>query len=184
MVSKSSGSSPDTLLAPNHDSERATVTVVGIGNIFRGDDSVGLLVLRQLEKRVPAGVKTIELAGDQSYLLDIMRSTNAMIIVDAVQSSAPAGTIFRIDATGQPVPSEFVAFSTHAVDSTSAIELARALGLLPDKVLIYGIVGKDFSYTTDLTAEVSEAIEVAQAKILNDVRNALSEDSIRLNTGA
>ncbi len=158
----------------NDDSERCSITIVGVGSEFRGDDAAGLEVLRKLKAKLPAGTRTAELTGDQSYLLELMRSTDAMIIVDAVQSSAPAGTVFRIDASKEPVPDDFVSFSTHAFDSAGAIEMARALGSLPAIVLIYGIVGKDFSVRQGLTAEVEEVLEIARARIADDVADILS----------
>ena len=86
-------------------------TIIGIGNRFRGDDAVGLLVVKSLAGKVPAEVRTIEFEGDQTRLLEIMQTANAMIIVDAVQSSAAPGTVLRIDASNESVPHDFRAFS-------------------------------------------------------------------------
>lgn len=177
--------STDAVPATDPACERTAITIVGVGNEFRGDDAVGLMVLQQLKGNLPAGARTIELTGDQSYLLELMRSTDAMIIVDAVQSSAPAGTIFRVDAGQGPAPKEFLSFSTHSFDSVNAVELARALGSLPGIMLIYGIVGKDFSYTTRRTAEAVEAVEIVRARILNDIDRILSPESFgREGSGA
>lgn len=153
---------------------RAAITVVGIGSEFRGDDAVGLEVLRKLKAELPAAARTAELTGDQSELLELMRSTDAMIIVDAVRSSAPAGTVFRIDASRDPVPEDFVSFSTHAFDSAGAVEMARVLGSLPGTLLIYGIVGRDFSFRRGLTPEVEEVVEIACARIADDAADFLS----------
>lgn len=161
------------------DAGRDAITVVGIGSEFRGDDAVGLEILRELKRHLPAGVRTIELTGDQSYLPELMRSTDAMIVVDAVQASAPAGTVFRIDASKDPVPEDFVSFSTHAFDSASSIELARTLGSLPGIMLIYGIVGKDFSLGHGVTAEVEEAIDIACTRIAREVGDILSRGKER-----
>lgn len=150
-------------------SEGLVVTVVGIGNEFRSDDGVGLAVLRQLKENMPAGARAVELTGDQSYLLELMSSTEGMIIVDAAQSSAPAGTVFRMDVINEPLPEDFLPFSTHALDSVTAIELARALGSLPDSVLIYGIVGRSFEFGSNLTPEVDEAVEITCTRIIDDI---------------
>ncbi len=165
------------------DTLKVGVTIVGVGNEFRGDDAVGLMVLKSLKEKVPseescgADVKTVELTGDQSHLLELMHSTDAMIIIDAVQSAAPAGTIFRVDASEEPIPKEFFSFSTHSIDSAQAIELARALNELPAHIFIYGIVGKDFSYTSKLSTEVKESIEIVETKILNDINCILKNES-------
>lgn len=154
--------------------ERWPITVVGIGNEFRGDDAIGLTVLRQLKRDLPAGARAVELTGDQSYLLELMLSTDAMIIVDAVQSSAPAGTVFRVDASEDPVPEDFLSFSTHTFDSAGAVELARTLGSLPGRVLIYGIVGRNFSFAPGVAAEVEEVIEIVAARIINDINHIIT----------
>jgi hydrogenase maturation protease len=167
----------------NHRSSRelsheTSITVVGIGNEFRGDDAVGLMVLRQLKGSTPTGARLIELAGDESHLLELMRSADAMIIVDAVQSSAPAGTIFRVDTGREPAPKDFLLFSTHAFETVTAIETARALGILPRETLLYGIVGKDFSYKVGMTEEVEDAIEVIREGILEEIYLHHSRQSV------
>jgi hydrogenase maturation protease len=173
-MARLSSTAPTDSVAAVPAADRFALTIVGIGNEFRGDDAAGLAVLRQLGKNVPAGARTIELAGDQTYLLELMRSTDAVIVVDAVQSSAPAGTIFRIDASEEPMPKDFVTFSTHAIDSATVIELARALDVLPGTALVYGIVGREFSFTTRMTPEVAEALDVVRESILNDASDIMS----------
>lgn len=179
-MSKAAGIQPrESARITGSDAEKNSITVVGIGNEFRGDDAVALDVLRKLKAKLPAGTRTAELTGDQSCLLELMRDTGAMIVVDAVRSSAPAGTVFRIDASKDPVPEDFVSFSTHAFDSASAIEMARALGSIPGTLLIYGIVGRNFSFRVGLTAEVEEVVEIAAARIIDDVADIMSRRSGR-----
>jgi len=145
------------------------VTIVGIGNRLRGDDAVGLLVVKILTERSHAGTSIFELDGDQLRLLELMAKTETMVIVDAVLSSAMAGTILRIDTSADPVPRDFRFFTTHSFDSFQTIELARAMGRLPKKIIIYGIVGKDFSYTETLSPEVEKSIPIVGDKILQEI---------------
>lgn len=177
MSSRSRAVRPDH--SPLAGKDRVPVTVVGIGNEYRGDDAVGLMVIRKLKGNVQPGARTIELTGDQSYLLELMRSSDAMIIVDAVQSPAPAGTIFRLEASREPIPKHFLTFSTHSIDASGAIEMARTLGMLPTEVLVYGIVGKGFSYTERITPEVEEAVELIREKIIADIGCLLGESAVK-----
>ncbi len=154
------------------------ITIVGIGNRFRGDDAVGLLTVQSLSGKVPAEIKRVELEGDQTCLLELMQTTDVMIIVDAIQSSAPAGTTFRIDASSAPLPRDFHAFTTHSMDSVQAIELARTMNRLPKEVIIYGIVGKDFCYTEKLSQQMEESIEIVQDKILGEINSILKNKPI------
>ncbi len=159
---------------------RASMTVVGLGNEFRGDDSAGLLTIRKLKEKVPAEVRTAELMGDQSNLLELMRSTDAMVIVDAVRSSSAAGTVFRVDASQHSIPEDFFTFSTHAFDAAQVVELARILRVLPKKVIFYGIVGKEFSYSPKLSTDVEEAVDIVQTSVLKDIRASLKSDDFGL----
>ncbi len=150
-------------------SKKVNITVVGVGNEFRGDDGAGILAVRMLKEKVPAEVRTAELAGDQSDLLELMRSSDALVIIDAVRSSAAAGTIFRVDASQDPMPENFFSFSTHSFDSAHAIELARALKALPAKVIFYGIVGKEYSYASRISRDVEKSVGFLQAKVMNEI---------------
>ena len=80
-----------------------------------------------------------------------------VIIVDAVSSGAKPGTIFRIDANKEIVPKKFFHYSTHAFSIAEAIELARAMNVLPPKLVVYGIEGANFAAGIDISPPVKEA---------------------------
>jgi len=152
---------------------KRVITVAGIGNEFRGDDGVAIYILKSLEKLVPTHVNIAKLTEDPSNLLEIMRHTDTLIIVDAVNSPAPPGTIFHINVSSEPFPMDFFTVSTHGIDLAQTIELARMMGLLPGFVLIYGVVGKNFSFTTSLSQQVKDSAEILKNKILSDIDKLL-----------
>lgn len=43
-----------------------------------------------------------------------------------------------------PIPADSFHYSTHTVSVAEAVEMARVMGRLPDRLLIYGIEGADF----------------------------------------
>ncbi len=49
--------------------------------------------------------------------------------------------------------------STHAFGVGDAVELARALGRLPARVVVYGVEGADFTAGAPLSAAVESAVE-------------------------
>jgi len=156
---------------------KRSIAIVGAGNEFRGDDRVGIAILRELKGLLPAEVKTMELTGDQSTLLELMQEATSLIIVDAVCSSAPAGTIFQINATEEPFPESFFSVSTHGIDLARSIELARAMKQMPELVLIYGIVGKDFSFSTSMSRQVEDSAEVVKERILTEVTTLIGSEA-------
>ena len=80
------------------------IVVIGMGNPLRRDDGVGSRVARQLEALAPPGVEVRTHDGDGPGLMDAWEGMSAAVVVDAVSSGAPAGTIFRFDASAGPCP--------------------------------------------------------------------------------
>ena len=82
------------------------------------------------------------------------------VIVDAVRSGAPTGTIHRFDAGAGPLPASLRGVaSTHHVGLAEALELARALGRLPARTTVYGIEGISFDAGAPVSAPVVAAID-------------------------
>jgi hydrogenase maturation protease len=135
--------------------------VIGVGNAARGDDAAGLLAAR--------AVGGIELEGDASALLDLLDGLDAAIVVDAVRSGAPAGTVHRFDAAGGPLPTAIrSSTSTHLVGIAEAIELARALDRLPPRVTVYAIEGERFDLGAPVTPAVAAAVDVVVAALTEE----------------
>jgi hydrogenase maturation protease len=142
---------------------------IGVGNPFRGDDGAGIAVLRYLRGEMPPGVKIVEETGDGAELLEAWKGADCVILVDAVQSGAPPGTIHRLDARIEMIPTWFSHSSTHLFGVAEAIELARAMGDLPAQLIVYGIAGLDFSAGTELSPEIAEVIPAAANLILQEI---------------
>ncbi len=107
------------------------VLVIGVGNAYRGDDAVGLVVARRLQEDPLDGVTIVPTSGEGTALLALWQDTDAVVLVDAVCAGARAGTLHRFAVGTQPLPAMFSRVSTHAFGVAEAIELARALCQLP-----------------------------------------------------
>jgi hydrogenase maturation protease len=133
--------------------------VIGIGNAYRGDDGAGLAVAERARARLPAEVRVVESEQEPTRLLDAWERADAAFVVDAVVSGAPAGAIHRYDATDTPLPSGVFRSSTHAFGVGDAVELARALGRLPRRIVVYGVEGSDFDAGAPLSPPVVAAVD-------------------------
>lgn len=140
--------------------------VIGIGNRFRSDDAAGPLVADRL---AAGGIPAIEHGGDGPGLIAAWGDHDTVILVDAMKSVAPAGTIRRIDAQAEAVPSGLFHYSTHQLGLAEAIEMARTLGRLPPRLVIYGVEGAAFNFGETLTSEVAAALDDLCACIQKDL---------------
>jgi hydrogenase maturation protease len=131
--------------------------IIGIGNEYRGDDAVGLIVARRLRGRLADSVTVLEQSGDGAALMGGWQGAKTVIVIDAMASGAEPGTIHRFDANTWPIPKGAIRCSTHAFGVAEAIELSRALTRLPQSLVVYGIEGKNFAAGVGLSPEVEKA---------------------------
>jgi hydrogenase maturation protease len=139
--------------------------VIGLGGSDRGDDMVGAVVARAVAARHP-GLAVLE-HEDPLGLLDLWAGHDPVVLVDAVRSGAATGTVHRIE-TGSgrpPVSGQAWALSghgsTHAIGLAEMVELARALGRLPERVFVVGVEAACFEHGAPLSPEVAAAVPEA-----------------------
>lgn len=153
------------------------ILVVGIGNIFRGDDALGLAAARLVGELELPGVEILELDGDLTGLLEGWQGAHKVIVIDAVTSKAPAGAIFRFAAHEEPLPQKMFATccSCHAFGVAQQIEIARSLKQLPPCLIIFGIEGKDFTLGSRLSPEVQQALP----RLVEQIRQELGHKTTK-----
>ncbi len=148
-----------------------SVRVIGIGNDLRGDDAAGLEVARRLRAGdLPPGVEVSEGGGEALDLLELWSGAETVILIDAVRSGAPAGTLHRLDASRAPLPTGLERTSSHTVSIAEAVELARELGRLPPEVIVFGIEGARAQAGAPLSDGVQQGVERAVRAVREEIR--------------
>ena len=133
--------------------------VIGMGNLWRGDDGAGPTLVQLLKRSGTCGVRFAECAQDGTALFSLWKGQPCVVVVDAVSSGAPAGTLHRFDAQRESIPSRFFNYSTHAFSLAEAVEVSRSLGTLPDRLILYGVEGETFGFGRRLSRAVRRAVQ-------------------------
>ena len=150
----------------------ARILVIGVGNEYRSDDAVGLVVARRLRQLSLGNVTVIEASGEGTDLMESWKGADTVIIVDAASSGAKPGTIHRIDARAQRIPTGLLRYSTHAFSVGEAVELARAMNRLPPRMVVFGIEGERFDEGTVLSRAVQGSVDTVVDLVLKQLRTA------------
>ena len=150
---------------------RASTVVIGLGKPDRGDDAVGRLVAVRLRDRVPDAVTVVEQDGEATRLVDRLGGTASAILVDATISGAVVGTVHRFDVAHDPLPPGKSGTSTHGLGLAEAIELARVLGSLPPRCIVYAVEVRSFELGSALSPEVAAAADEVVERVLAEVRD-------------
>ncbi|MBI4278465.1 MAG: hydrogenase maturation protease [Armatimonadetes bacterium] len=167
-----------------------SILIVGVGNALRGDDGAGLAAARRVREKLaarqgapaggggaPAGVPcldleritVLELSGGGMSLVEAWEGASLVVVLDAVQTGALPGSIVRVDARAEPLGSLRSGRSSHGVGVAEAVEVARVLGRLPARLIVYGIEGKSFALGADVTPAVARAVEEVALRVLDEV---------------
>jgi hydrogenase maturation protease len=137
----------------------AWLTVIGVGNRFRHDDAAGLEVAARLHALKPAGVRVVEEEGEPGSLLEAWAGVDEALVIDCVNSNAPAGRMHRFEVGRDQLPVKLFRPSTHALGVADAVELARELDRLPRRLAVYGIEGENFEAGEGLSPIVEVAVQ-------------------------
>lgn len=145
--------------------------IIGVGNDFRRDDAVGLLVARTLAEKGLAGTRVVECTGEGTQLMELFGRELVIFLIDAIVSGQQIGTVQFFDAHLRPLPTHFFLHSTHAFSVAEAIELARELNRLPKTIVVCGIEGKEFGFGD----EISPLLAKAMPKIIQEIGDRIEE---------
>ena len=76
------------------------ILVAGMGNVLRGDDGFGVKVVEELSVNhiFPEEIDLYEAGiGGIGFVQELMKGYDALIIVDAIDKGAAAGTLFVVE---------------------------------------------------------------------------------------
>lgn len=146
--------------------------VIGVGNPERGDDAAGRIALGRLRGRLSADIELIEESGEATALLAAIEGASAAYLIDACASGATPGTIYRLDVAAFPWPRALRSCSTHGLGLAEALELARVLGVLPGRCIVYAIEGASYGLGAPLSAAVRERIDALVTQLTAEVESA------------
>ncbi len=147
--------------------------ILGLGNPLVTDDSVGLRVAAEL-KRLLAGRRGVEV--DEDYwgglrLMERMAGYDAAIVIDAICTGAPPGTIHRLSVDS--VPTQRSA-SPHDVNLPTALAFGRQarVPLPPDENIV--LIAVEAEDVLDFGEECTPAVQAAVAPAVQAVLEALA----------
>ncbi|RDI68329.1 hydrogenase maturation protease [Nocardia pseudobrasiliensis] len=150
--------------------------VIGAGNPFRHDDGVGPAVVTEIETLHLPGVLVAIHDGDQTGLLDTAAAMDLIVVVDALlcRPGVP-GRIRRL--TIETLADTPAATSSHALGLTDAVRLGKALGRLPEELIVIAVEVACLDLGVGMSEPVSAAVPAAVAAVLAELSRVGVETS-------
>ena len=150
------------------------VLVVGVGNIFLGDDGFGVEVATRMRSRpIPEGVKVAEFGIRGVHLAyELLEGYDLVVLIDTVGLGGTPGTITVLEP--DPDSDGEVAPDAHDLDPVAVMGLLTDLGGSVGRMLVVGCEPADIRERMGLSAPVAAAVDDAIGVVEELVEHHLS----------
>jgi len=162
--------------------------VISLGNPLRQDDGVGVAILRELARRaaMPEGVQLLDCGSVDVGLISTMQDFQQVIVVDAADFGGQPGdwVCLAPPDVGDCLPGVEVPGSSHAIGLAEALHLGQALGILPQKILFYGIQPASVDWAVGLSQCVQGVVPAICASIERVLSREPENDARKTGSGS
>ena len=146
--------------------------VVGCGNLIRGDDAAGPILVRLLaERELPIGVRLIDGGTAGMDVAFAMRGVERVVVVDASQVGVEPGTVHRVPGS-ELADLEPPSGNLHRFRWDQALGFAKWLlnDDYPTDVTVWLIEGQSFEAGAELSPAVAVAVDQVADRIELELR--------------
>lgn len=132
--------------------------LVGVGNVLRRDDGVGVYVARVLASLpLSADVEVYDAGTLGLDLASILEHRARVVIVDAIEAAGEPGAVFRLEPQ-ELRPYARSEISLHDVHLLDALDETQLLGNAPREVVVLAVQVADVSAGIGLSPAVARAL--------------------------
>jgi hydrogenase maturation protease len=143
--------------------------VIGCGNLLRGDDAAGpVLVRRMWDRGLPDGVRCADGGTGGMDVAFQMRGVEHVILVDACRSGSEPGAVFEVPGSEVEHLPPLTGINMHSFRWDHAIAFGRWLlkDDYPAKVTAYLIEGEAFEVGEGLSPAVDRSVDQLVDRLL------------------
>ena len=168
--------------------QKPTILVAGIGNIFLGDDAFGVEVVRRMAcLQLPQSVRVVDFGirgFDLAYALQDGYETT--ILVDACPRGEVPGTLYVVEPDLKALDASDIktgedpqaVIEAHAMNPVSVLRMARAMNIELKNILLVGCEPETLGGEEgrmDLSAPVEAAVDAAVNLVKSLIDKALDK---------
>ncbi len=143
---------------------RSKTLIAGVGNPYRGDDGIGIEIIKILRKEENPNIVLLEGGVDGLSLFDQLSLYERAIIIDAVFMGEAPGTIKLFTPGEAKIHIQSEALSTHGFGLAEVLRLAEEFAI-KTKIKIIGIQPESVDFGEGLSELVKSKIPLVLALI-------------------
>lgn len=151
-------------------SEPQSILVLGLGNLVMSDDAAGVRVVQGLaaRHRFPPAVTLLDGGTLGLDLLPYLEEVDRLLVIDAVETGSPAGTLVRL--SGEEIPLALATkVSPHQMGLRDLLTVADLQGHAPGEMVLWGVQPGSIEMAMELSPEVAEALDPLEERVLQEL---------------
>ncbi len=143
--------------------------ILGVGNLLLTDEGLGIHAVRKLFENpaLPADVEVVDGGTAGLGLLYYLEDVNRLVIIDAMETGGPPGTMVRLSGDQIPV---YMAMkvSPHEITLPDFLAAAKLRDLYPREVIVWGIQPQSLEVGVELSPVVAEKMDLLVNNVLGE----------------
>jgi len=148
---------------------RKPILILGIGNILIKDEGIGVRVAEQMmTMSLPPDVEVMDGGTGGLDLLYAIEGRKKVIVVDAVKTGSPPGTLFRF--TDKDLGEKKGTLrSAHGIDFSDVISASAYFKTKPEEIVFLGIEPEDLGAGLELSPKIGKMIPVLINLVMKEI---------------
>ena len=148
------------------------IAVLGVGNLLMKDDGLGVHAVHLLEQQRPDGADIYDIGTSSLKMQDLMEQYPFVIILDAVQTGAQPGTLYRLNGNS------LSASESHSLHDMGVAEI---LQMIPESkrpsVVVLGVEPEKVEWSIELSKSVRDRVVDLIKAVKETIRETIEHSS-------
>jgi hydrogenase maturation protease len=145
------------------------VVVIGVGNLLRRDEGVGVHAVRALASGPCAECASLVDGGTEVFeALSDWRDIDKLVVIDALRGGREPGSIVRVSLR-ELADRDAPALSVHEHGLLDQLGLLQRAGLRVGEIVIYGIEPGETGWGTELSEAVEDCLPLLEVHMAREV---------------
>jgi hydrogenase maturation protease len=157
---------------------RLSVAILGLGNLMRTDDGIGIHAIRRLldSGGLPPQVEVIEGGTLGLDLLPRLEGITHLLVIDAVEFGAPPGALSRF--ANRDLLTLPTAKSAHLLGFSDLLNALRLLGRAPAEAVLLGVQPASTDWGVTLSPSAAAALDDIVGAALSEITEWLDGEPV------
>lgn len=151
--------------------------VIGLGNILRGDDGIGPVIIHKLEESSQSlPIRLYDAGSDAFTILDQLLGSEPVLIIDCARMGKEPGTVQKISAKDSELLPANLGMSLHGYSLSEVWQIARSMGVENDLAVI-GVEPDSVHFNSGLSEVVKKSIPIIMQVVAEEAKKYAEKDS-------